>query len=369
MTDAVQKRGYALNQSNEKLAREAGLVSADWYQSPIPRARFKALAARRDGPPIRDTIIWVVLLATSGFAGYLAWGTWWAVPCFLVYGLLYGGSTDSRWHECGHGTAFKTQWMNTIIFQVASFMVLREPTSTAWSHARHHTDSIIVGRDPEIAFPRPPDLLGIFLNIFVLKSGVIAFRNMILHALGRLTEEEKTYVPEAETHKVYRVSRIWLGLYVAVGATAIAANSILPLMYVGLPSFYGAWFIIFTGLTQHSGLAEDVLDHRLNTRTVYMNPVFRFLYWNMNYHVEHHMFPSVPYYSLPALHELMKADTPAPYVSVLAAYREIIPALFRQRRDPRHHIIRELPPGARKMPPPEIAVGHNISGMNLTSTI
>jgi hypothetical protein len=40
MTDAVQKRGYALNQSNEKLAREAGLVSADWYQSPIPRANF-----------------------------------------------------------------------------------------------------------------------------------------------------------------------------------------------------------------------------------------------------------------------------------------------------------------------------------------
>ena len=26
------------------------------------------------------------------------------------------------------------------------------------------------------------------------------------------------------------------------------------------------------GLTQHAGLAEDVLDHRLNSRTVYMNP-------------------------------------------------------------------------------------------------
>ena len=62
------------------------------------------------------------------------------------------------------------------------------------------------------------------------------------------------------------------------------------------------------GLTQHAGLAEDVLDHRLNSRTVYMNPVFRFLYWNMNYHVEHHMFPMVPYHALPALHAEMKAD-------------------------------------------------------------
>ena len=63
---------------------------------------------------------------------------------------------------------------------------------------------------------------------------------------------------------------------------------------------YGAWLHVLTGLTQHAGLAEDVLDHRLNSRTVYMNPVFRFIYWNMNYHVEHHMFPMVPYHALPA---------------------------------------------------------------------
>ena len=41
-------------------------------------------------------------------------------------------------------------------------------------------------------------------------------------------------------------------------------------------------------------------------RTVYMNPVLRFLYWNMNYHIEHHMFPMVPYHALPKLHEEMK---------------------------------------------------------------
>ena len=65
------------------------------------------------------------------------------------------------------------------------------------------------------------------------------------------------------------------------------------------------------------GLAEDVLDHRLNSRTVYMNPVLRFLYWNMNYHVEHHMFPMVPYHALPELHEAIKADMPEPYPSFM----------------------------------------------------
>ena len=67
---------------------------------------------------------------------------------------------------------------------------------------------------------------------------------------------------------------------------------------------------MLTGLLQHGGLADNVIDHRLNSRTVYMNPVSRFIYWNMNYHVEHHMFPMVPYHALPKLHEMIKHDLP-----------------------------------------------------------
>ena len=74
-----------------------------------------------------------------------------------------------------------------------------------------------------------------------------------------------------------------------------------------------------------------------------MNAINRFLYWNMNYHVEHHMFPLVPYHTLPRLHELVKADMPTPYPSLLAAWREIIPALVRQVQDPAYHVKRMLP--------------------------
>jgi fatty acid desaturase len=122
--------------------------------------------------------------------------------------------------------------------------------------------------------------------------------------------------------------------------------------YVGLlPTMYGNWFGIFVGLTQHAGLAENVLDHRLNSRTVYMNPVSRFIYWNMNYHVEHHMFPIVLYHNLPRLHEIMKTDTPRPYSGMIEAYREIIPALLKQRKEPNGCVTRELPPTARPYRP------------------
>jgi fatty acid desaturase len=121
-------------------------------------------------------------------------------------------------------------------------------------------------------------------------------------------------------------------------------------MYIGLPALYGGWFALYCGMTQHLGLAEDVLDHRLNCRTVYMNPIFRFLYWNMNYHVEHHIFPTVPYHALPKLHEAIKGDCPTPYPSSIAAYREIIPALLRQLKDPTYFVRRELPASARSAP-------------------
>jgi len=355
----ISRRDYSLIGRDSKLAEEAGLASAQWYACPISRKDLKALMQRRDGPAIRDTVIWLTAFAVTGVGGYLTWGTWWAVPFFLAYGVLYGSSTDSRWHECGHRTAFKTTWMNDVIYWVASFMIMREPTIWRWSHTRHHTDTIIVGRDPEIAAPRPPDLIGIGLAFFGLKQAWKYFGSLFVHASGRLTAEEATFVPDQERWKVYWTARLHLGIYVAVIALALATRSILPLMYVGLPSLYGAWLYILTGLTQHAGLAEDVLDHRLNCRTVYMNPVVRFLYWNMNYHVEHHMFPMVPYHALPKLHEAIKADCPRPYSGFVEAYREIIPTLWRQRNDPTYFAKRELPPGVKPVeaePPAGYAV-------------
>ena len=343
MTPAQAKRNYSLAGPENERARQKGLASASWYASPIPRPRLKELMARKDGPALRDTLLWFALILGTGATACLTWGTWWCVPAFVAYGVLYGSSSDSRWHECGHGTAFRTRWMNEVVYRIASFMVLREPTPWRWSHARHHTDTIIVGRDPEIAVPRPPSLLVVCAQFFGIVSGPRELRKIVTHCFGRMMPQEKDYVPEAEYPKVFRTARVFALIFAATLGCALATRSLLPLMLVGLPSFYGAWLMQLFGLTQHAGLAEDVLDHRLNCRTVLTNRVFRYLYWNMNYHVEHHMYPLVPYHALPALHEALKADMPPPYRGLWAAYREIIPALFRQARDPFYHVTRPLP--------------------------
>jgi len=337
---------YSLIGVTAERAVEQGLAEADWYTTPVPRAAMKKALERSDGPALRDCAIWFGLLFF--FGGVASWlylaGSLWCVIPFICYGVLYGSSSDSRWHESSHGTAFKTDWMNNALYQIASFMVVREPTPWRWSHTRHHSDTIIIGRDPEIAIQRPPDIKGIIEGVFVLGSVRRTFKKVCLHAFtGRLTEQEAVYVPDEARPAVMWTARAWIAIYAAVILTSVLTGSLLPLLLIGLPSIYGAWLMPLFGLTQHAGLAENVLDHRLNCRTVYMNPVFRFLYWNMNYHLEHHMFPLVPYHKLPELHELVKHDHPRPYASTVEAFREIVPAVARQVKDHSYHVKRRLP--------------------------
>ena len=353
MSAAAYPRDYSLPGRDAKRAEDLGLSKAQWYAAPVPRAKLKELMKRSDAPAIRDTVIWFAsFLVTAGFAIYL-WPSWWSLPFFLAYGVLYGSSTDSRWHECGHGTAFKTRWMNDAVYHIACFMIMRPPTIWRWSHTRHHTDTIIVGRDPEIAIMRPTVILRTISLFLAIPQTFAAVKNLFTHVAGHLTPEELTYVPEMERWRVYTVSRVWMAIHLVVIALALFLHSWLPVLLIGpLPTMYGAWLHVVTGLTQHGGLAEDVLDHRLNSRTVLMNPVLRFIYWNMNYHVEHHMFPMVPYHQLPKLYEEMKPFTAPANTSVFDAYREIIPALLRQAKDPSYALPRTLPAGVATMTAP-----------------
>src|SRR3982750_3319976 len=141
---AMAKRDYSLTGADTARAVSAGLAAAEGDHTDIPRKQMKELMQRSDGPAIRDTLIWFAAFIVTAAGGIYFYGTWWCVPFWLAYGVLYGSSTDARWHECGHGTAFKTQWMNKVVYQIACFMVMRNPTVWRWSHARHHTDTIIV---------------------------------------------------------------------------------------------------------------------------------------------------------------------------------------------------------------------------------
>jgi fatty acid desaturase len=354
-TKAVRAMGserlarYDLTGPGGQQAVEDGLSGVSWFRSAVPRKRMKELMRRSDEQATVNTAIWLGSMAVTGALGAVAWSTGHkraAIPALAAYGVLYGSASDSRWHEAGHGTFFATQRKNDIIYEIASFMQMRDPTVWRWSHTRHHTDTLIVGRDPEITAMRPARLGRILANLIGLVDVPLAVKDMVIRATGRLGDEEKTYVPESERPKVIRKARIWLAIYAATVAGCLAMRSVVPALLVGLPRAYGATMFNLYGLSQHAGLGENVIDHRLNTRTVKMSRLNRFLYCNMNYHIEHHMFPMVPSHNLAQLHEDIKGDCPDPYPSLWAAYREIVPAVLRQLKDQSYYIRRELPAGA-----------------------
>jgi fatty acid desaturase len=347
MTAAAERPAYRLTGGpRDAVGLDDGAIEQRvedrWYSCRIARPELKALMRRSDAAGFANFGPWMVLLVGSGAVAGLAWGSWWAIPAFLVYGTLYT-SSDAHWHECAHGTAFRTRWINEAFYHLTSFMCLREAHLWRWSHARHHTHTMITGRDPEITVPRPANLPAVLSDFLYLYSGATEVRKIVVHALGIITPGARDFVPASEWRKMVRTSRIYVALVLATVAGSIAIASPLPILFVFLPRFYGAWFHQLCVLTQHAGLAEMVHDHRLNTRTVAMNPGARFLYVNMNYHLEHHMFPMVPFHALPRLHEAIKSQTPPAYAGFLAAYREILPTLIRQARDPGYFIRRPLP--------------------------
>lgn len=232
-------RDYNLLGPDAQSALANGLVTEDWYRTPIDRKVMKALMMRADQPAIRDTIILFALMAVFAAIAIALMPSWWSVPFWLAYGVLYGSAMDSRWHECGHGTAFKTRWMNMVVYQVACFCMVRDPSCWKFSHARHHSDTVIVGRDPEVAIMRPVDMLKMAANLVGILDVIDGVKRMIRHAAGHILPDEADYIVEAFHAKTIRTARIWLAIYAVTIASALVFQSWVPVLLIGLPRLYG----------------------------------------------------------------------------------------------------------------------------------
>ena len=342
------RRNYGLSGGNQDAVKLDGVriesrVEEQWWKPKLTRQQMREIMLRRDRPALWHFGLWFVLIGVSAYLAAISWGTWWAIPAFLIYGTIYT-SSDSRWHETGHGTPFRTHWLNEIVYYIASFMAIREAYMWRWSHSRHHTHTYFVGRDPEIQVQRPADLLKILLDFFYLRSGPPEVWRLVRNAFGRPNADVLDFVPQRELPKMYWSSRIHLAIIAAFAVWSLAIGSFLPMMFVLLPRFYGGWLQQLLSLPQHAGLGEDTYDHRENTRTVYVNPVFAFLYVNMQYHTEHHLMPMTPFHALPKLHEAVKDQMPPVYKSLWEAYKELIPALIKQATgDPGYRVMRPIP--------------------------
>eukprot|EP01130_Rhizamoeba_saxonica_P002658 TRINITY_DN1241_c0_g1_i1.p1 TRINITY_DN1241_c0_g1~~TRINITY_DN1241_c0_g1_i1.p1 ORF type:complete len:298 (-),score=29.85 TRINITY_DN1241_c0_g1_i1:36-929(-) len=208
------------------------------------------------------------------------------------------------------------------------------------SHQEHHKFTLNPPLDMEVELPFPITLTG-FLKIAVLHPMQISFTSIRYNwKLANQVFEGKwhNYIFEGQQSRffVFNWSRLLIVGHMVVLLTSLYYRSWIVPVLVSFNQCYGSALFYLCNNTQHVGLQVNVQDFRLCCRTIYLNPVVRFLYWQMNYHIEHHMYAGVPCYNLHKLHAYIQHDLPPTPNGLIDTWFEIIGIKYRQTQEPRY---------------------------------
>lgn len=331
-----------------------------WYRTPVPKERLKELTRRSNLKPLAHVGGHLLVSAATAYFVFYAFGNLaWPFVVLAVYlhGTFYNFlGMFTGIHELSHRTVFRWRPLGEVLYFVLGILTWNNIYKFRESHFAHHRVTCHRGKDLEVVLPekfRPIDWLFVFTITPVSGAGGVPgiyslIAETVRYAFGIFRGEwESALIPAEKTkerRKVFRYARITLAVHIGLAVVFIATGNWILLLVVTFGSFIAPWLAILCALPQHIGLQGDVPDWRVCARTVIMNPVVRFFYWNMNYHVEHHMYAGVPFYNLPKLHQEIAHELPEPHRGLLRTWKEIMPIVRRQRSDPEYVVVPDLPP-------------------------
>ncbi len=223
---------------------------------------------------------------------------------WLLLAMLTSGITQvalfAALHECAHRTAFRSLWLNKAVCWGAGLVLMLPPTWFAQFHQTHHRYTQNPARDPELSIPKPRN----FSQYLWIVSGIPYWRSavwgLLVQAVGRL--DGMDYISQHAYRQVAREARIFLAVYATTALVAAIAGSPAPLLYWLAPVLLGQPFLRLYLLPEHTGCPQSN-DRLANTRTILASAPVRWLSWNGSYHAEHHLYPGVPFHTLPVLHQ------------------------------------------------------------------
>lgn len=318
------------------------ILKNDWYLCEVDKKLLKTLSQRSDKP----ALIWFggyfLILAVAGVAVALTWGSWWAGVFAVIYSLIWGCAASGV-HETCHKTPFRSRWLNELALWAFGWMVQMEPVAVRWGHAGHHSFTHFDKGDTELSEPNPVSWLLLFKVGSGLGGTYFYWKALIAQAFGSITQEMLEVIPQNRLPLAITNARIMVGLYALIIILAMLLQSWLPIVLAFLPRIIGGPVTGMLHLTQHTCLQMNIKDHRYSTRSFTASPITRFFYFNMNYHIEHHMFPMVPFYNLPKLSAALKDQLPEPCKGLWGVFSEIVIGVIRQRKEPDYFIRKVVP--------------------------
>ena len=334
-------------------------AQVDWYRTPLDRAVLRELTQRSDLRGLLQCVgfLAMFLATTAGTYVLFRMHLWvaMALACY-VHGMLFRFlSQAAAVHELSHGTAFKTRALNEFFYQLFCFLTWNNPVHFRASHMLHHQFTVIRGVDKEIVQGPVAEKLNVMNLVFWFTVDIPAFLRFFgtnfLHAAGDGDADVFHWdplFPEGDPRRaqMIRFARLMLVGHVAAGVVFALLHQWVLIYLLSFGTFVGTFLSRSCVALQHTGLSENIPDWRVLCYTVRFGPVLRFLYWSMNYHIEHHMFAAVPFYNLKRLHKLVQFDYPAPQKSFLAGMANLFAVMKRQKTDPSYVYSPVFPPTA-----------------------
>ncbi|MGA1153898.1 MAG: fatty acid desaturase, partial [bacterium] len=331
-----------------------------WYRCPIDPTVLRELSKPSDLQGFQMALghlgLW---LLTGALSFYFAVEQLWLG--FLLTIFLHGtvGTFFSApHHELCHGTVFKTKRLNEIFLRIFSTLGLQNFHIYKMSHSYHHRFTLHRIADKEVVLPKTPSLRFLYLlqlftfNItggFESRGLFPTMRGLFRVAADRMEQPYNEWGTELyaefpeERLKAVHWARYLIAVHLSFAVFAMLIGYPILILIVSLHPFIGNWLRYFVGAPMHCGLRSDVSDFRKCVRTITLDPISEFLYWHMNWHLEHHMFAAVPCYNLKKLYEAVSEDMPKTR-TLISSWQEMLEVVKQQEADPAFEFDTPVPP-------------------------
>jgi len=332
----------------------------NWYRTKLSPEQLRQINLRSDFKGFIQAGGFLSILVITGCSSFASWyyGYWGLLFISLFCHATVCHFSINAIHELVHGTVFETQWLNRAFATIFSLISSIDHDRFWASHTEHHKYTLFYPDDGEVVAPVTIDrkftgfIKTAFINIYFFKSVYNLLKMNIKFARGHFPKDPwlqkifpETY-PEGR-EAFFKAKKIQVTYYAAVIIiTLLTGYWVLPLIFLFSNQLGGSWLHVLCNQTQHTGLKADVPDFRINCRTIYLHRFVRFLYWQMNYHVEHHMFAAVPCYNLKKCHELIKHECAKPNDGLLETWLDMIAIQEKMEEDKEYRYIPVLPSNA-----------------------
>ena len=265
----------------------------------------------------------LLVMAATGWLVWAALPNWWLmIPAIVLHGFTIV-TMFAPMHECVHRTVFATRGFNEALGWLAGLLGFYNFTYYRYYHTWHHRYTQDPVRDPELMTPKPRSLWDYLWEISAISFWLMRPLTFLRLALGRT--QKYPFVPETARLKIAMSAGLQLAVYVT-GIVSIAMGYSYVWLYWFLPALLAQPLLRAILIAEHTGCTQDE-NGLTNTRTTLTNPLIRLLMWNMPFHTEHHLYPSIPFHQLPLAHQKLKEHFTHLAPNYVAANRTVIQSL------------------------------------------